>query len=269
MSLVSVYPEMKQVQMKHQGHTIYEIPACEPDKIKVAEPIYTNPINDAQREVIGVSVTPCSPGEGYSILHIYDTVQMVKDHLTEQIEPKPIPVDIVAGDLASTFGPGFVAIDGDDPSAENLAAARAELREKFLLEVQQADDWHTRGEGVKIRHRHRLAARSLGDEGRPWVREIQQRIEKPCVACGRDILAKAIVCEHCGTNLVKFYSDMKIEPNETEDPAVYAFFMNRKVAAAKKPPFQPKSERMAEMKAMVAESAAQRAQKLEEAMTNG
>lgn len=240
MSILSVYPEERRVEMKHQGHTIYTIPGCDPNKIKIVDPLFSNPINDEQKEMGSVTEIPCSPGDGFVLLHIYDTVQFVKNHLTEQVEPRPIPVDVVGNDIEKVFGAGYLTIDGDQPTPEQLEAVRTSLNDKFLLAVQEANDHHQRGESAKIRHRHRVAAKWTGDESLPWVRAPKQRVQKDCIACGHAIFAQAVVCEHCGTNLVKFYSDMKIKPNETEDPAVYRLYMARKNVARKPDPSKPK-----------------------------
>jgi hypothetical protein len=256
-----VFPETKQVELKHQGHTIYEVPACEQNKVKVAEPLYMNPTSEGQRDMRGVEISDCAPGEGYTILRIYDTAQNVLNPVTESYEDKPIPVGFVGDDLTKIFGTGFAMIAGDTPTPEELAALRKELATKFLRDVQQANDWHSKGEGMKIRRRHRVAAKGIGDEGLPWVRGIQQRVMKDCVACGKGILTKAIVCEHCGTNLVRFYADMKFEPNEAEDPVVYNFFMNRKRAAQAKPKPPSKAEMMAKVNEGLDAMEAERAEK--------
>ena len=134
-TLLSVFPEMKQVELKHQGHTIYEVPACETNKVKIAEPLHMNPTDKGQRDMQGVDVKDCPPGEGYTVLRIYDTAQSVMNPVTESYEEKPIPVGFVGTDLERIFGTGFAMIDGDTPTPDELAGLRKALSAKVQLTI--------------------------------------------------------------------------------------------------------------------------------------
>ena len=72
---------------------------------------------------------------------------------------------------------------------------------EFYAKGQATHDWqHLQNLGVGSIYR--IAAKSIGASV-PWARDVEIR-GKQCIACRKDILLDAAVCEHCGTELIQF-----------------------------------------------------------------
>jgi hypothetical protein len=237
-TILSVCPLARHKEEKHHGVTLYSIPECESDKIIVREPmVQGKPLTDDV-------VTDVKKGEGYILLRVYDTMQLVRDFMSDEDRnvPMPIPAEIAAQSLvdiwtsgalgqASGYGPGIMLIIGETPTAEELEYVRDRQYNYDLALISDADQRWAQGDLRNITDSHRRAARSRGVE-REWVKQIKRnQTLKDCGACGREILQSAIVCQHCHMNLVKFYEEMGIEPDAMKDPAVANLIAQRKGAA--------------------------------------
>ncbi len=206
-SIVSIYPSNCYKRVRHNGITIYQLPAA--------------------------------PRGSYSLLRVYDTQEWLsrpdpangKPHWM----PMPIPAQIVAEDLVATwandtlgkrsgFSPGIGIIAGDEPTTQELAGLRAGQSSLFDWYIKDAHGKHNRGLTTEITDVHRLAAREMLDKGAerlPWFPITIFAAVKECVACGQQIDAKSKVCDKCQTNLVDWYKKYNLSTDD--DPVIAAF----------------------------------------------
>ncbi len=209
-SIVSIYPGNLYKRVRHNGITIYQLPAA--------------------------------PRGSYSLLRVYDTQEWCsrpdptdgKQHWM----PMPISAKVVADDLVCTwandtlgkrsgFAPGIALIEGSEPTDDELAALRASQSALFDWYIKDAHGKHTRGQTTEITDIHRLAAREMLDKGAErlaWFPTTIFAAVKECIACGQQIDAKSKVCDKCNTNLIDWYKKYNLS---TDDDPVIAAFMTR------------------------------------------
>lgn len=206
-TICSIWPQPRFGRRKHNGITYYHLPAA--------------------------------PRGSYATLTVYDTQQWInmpnERSYQGSIEPRPLQARVVANCLVSEWGgdtigarsgfkPGIFIIAGDVPTAEELAVARASQSNLFNWLITDGNGKHMSGEGVNISDMHRMAAKHQLDRGAdrlPWFHVYDFAEVKDCVACGRQIIAKAIRCEHCTTMLPDFYESYGLDV--AADPAVADF----------------------------------------------
>lgn len=234
-TILSVYPLARQEEQKHNGFTLYSLPAAEKSLIVIRQPfVYGHPVMDDV-------VTEVPTGEGYSLLHVYDTHQYVRDLYSDEERTIPLGIgaDVVAQALVDIwgrsgwgakagFGPGVCVIENDTPTTAELERERSRTHAYLLWLISDADDRWTLGEAKNITDEHRRAAKWVGVD-REWCKIIKaNQTVKQCPACARDILGEALVCQHCHVNLVKFYEEMEIDPDPNKDAVVYNAVMRRR-----------------------------------------
>lgn len=217
-TICSIWPAAQRAQRKHNGLTDYTLAAA--------------------------------PRGSYATLTVYDTQQWInipnERSYRGNIEPRPIPAQIVAEDLVATWGkdtvgaksgfkPGIGIIAGEVPTVEELASLRAGQSNLFNWLIKDAMDKHNGGEGINISDMHRMAAKEMLDKGANslvWFPVVDFSAVKDCIACARQIQATAIRCEHCTTMLPEFYDKYGLDLNA--DPAVKAFMDRIKAGALAK-----------------------------------
>lgn len=95
--------------------------------------------------------------------------------------------------------------------------------------VERADEWFDNGKREKIGKEHRKALKMLGlDETQHlWVRsKVNQYNQAPC--CAERVLTEATVCRHCHTNLINWFIEEDIVPEQSKWPKVFAAIERRK-----------------------------------------
>lgn len=206
-TICSIWPQALQTKRIHNGVTIYKIPAA--------------------------------PRGSYVTYTVYDTQQWInrprEDRYQGDVEPHPIPARTVAECLVATWGgstlgaksgnkPGIDIIEGDEPTAKELATLRDGQSAMFHFLITEAMGMHIDGKGVLISDMHRMAAKEMLDKGAerlPWFPVHDFAAVKNCVACGKQINQNALRCEHCTTMLPQFYIEFGLTPEN--DPAVSDF----------------------------------------------
>jgi hypothetical protein len=201
-------------------------------------------------------VLPVAPPGGYAKTWVFDHQLWLRD-LTSVTEDSPglmrlahMPVEQVANDFLAHcisgnlgakdgFHPGVVLCREEEPTATEIEEAYRDhtLYARWCLNdgkrLAFENNFHY------ITEEHRRQAVWLGADV-PW-REKEERTErKKCVACGGLILAEALRCEHCHSNLVEFCEQMEITPSE--DPVLSRILQARaekRLAAIPPPPPEP------------------------------
>ena len=129
------------------------------------------------------------------------------------------------------------------PSEEFLERLRKAQEPRAAAWVDKASDYHrTPGKSGGITEHMRDACRWLHGEAAnrfDWMHAATMEANKKCVACGREILKAALACEHCQTNIPKFYMEAGYTLEEVReiDPAagVAVTRINLKRSASIKP----------------------------------
>ena len=179
-------------------------------------------------------VLPAAPKGGFSTLTITGASDIGIDPNTDEHMLRPIPVDAIAQELvvrftldrlnaSTTVGPGIwiapepVPTDAQIQASPQLVEAIAKQEEYFRQLIYDGD--RMAADSKPVTNLHRLAAIHMGTEDRPWVKEISERRTKTCPACGEMILAAALVCKQCQTNLVEWGRANGV--TQAEDPVVW------------------------------------------------
>ncbi len=249
-SLISVFPIRKSVTLKHQGFTEYTMLAADRNKIVVSDPKWLNPVSEQQKTAAQFTEKACSAGTGYTLLKVYDTIQMVYDPVNERDKPEVIPVHLIIDDLIrmwtsgilsrGEYGPGIMSIAGDEPTVEELAAINGRQSAYFTELVNLADGHFMKGDVKNITELHRAAATWLNLPDKPWMKNVDSVIQKDCPACGEKVRMNATVCKHCTTNLLKWYDEIGMRPSVQIDPHIFGVMQMRD--EQKKPQAEPKPE---------------------------
>ena len=223
-TLVSVFPVESRLRVRHavigpnerlMGSVEYILPAAKKGEFSTLT-------------VCGASDIGIEPNTGETVLH-------------------PIPVQAIADELVIRFtvdrlgattsvGPGIwiapepVPTDAEIKASPLLEVNRRKQEEYFRHLIYEGDRMNA--DSKPVTNLHRMAAIFMGTEDRPWVKEIAERRTKICAACGETILAAALVCKQCQTNLVEWGRTNGV--SQEQDPVVW-----RKLQA--KPVPQPKS----------------------------
>lgn len=206
-TMVSIYPGVLFRRIRHNGMTDYRISAA--------------------------------PRGSYSALVVYDTQEWLNrvdpsDGKPNWI-PAPIPASVVADSLLtiwarntlgnkSGFAPGVGVIRGDTPTNEELKSLRTMQDNLFNWYILDANGKHLKGEATEINEVHRMAALEMlshGAEKLPWYPKMIFTEVKVCLACGKQIETRALVCSECKTNLIDWYIKYGLDVNT--DPAVRDF----------------------------------------------
>ncbi len=234
--LISIYPAELRRRIRHNGITDY--------------------------------VMPAAPRGSYAKLVVYDTQEWLnrvsEDTGKPDWIPAPIPATVVADSLVqlwamhtlgnkSGFAPGVMVIKGEEPTKDELAALRSSQTNLFQWYILDGNAKHQRGEHTEITDTHRLAARELLDKGAerlPWFPKIAFAEVKDCLACGRQIEARAKVCPDCSTNLVNWYLDYGMDaatyPLPQGDPVIAAFIASLPAHIRANPPVSDKTAKRKE-----------------------
>ena len=200
-TVCSTAPIPRWAERKHNGRTVYQIPAA--------------------------------PRGGYRCLVVYDTQQWGmrwSESGEHEPGPRPVPGLVVADDLVRVWARctiaakdglqlGIGVIAGDEPTEQELAHLLEQTRGTCEWLVQDGNDKTVKGEQTNITNIHRLAAEWLygtGAQRLPWYRRMDLQETKSCVACAETIDSSATKCKHCGTELAEYYKKYNIPP----DPAV-------------------------------------------------
>lgn len=219
--LVSIYPAPLHRRIRHNGLTDYHMEAA--------------------------------PRGSYSKLVVYDTQEWMNRVSESTGKPEWIPAPIPAIEVAkslvqawarntlgnkSGFAPGVGIIAGDEPTPEELGSLRSTQTNLFQWYILDGSSKHHAGQHTEITDIHRLAARELLDRGAerlPWFPKIDFAEVKDCLACGKQIEARAKVCPDCSTNLVDWYIKYSLDPDTyplpNGDPIIAAFI--RQISPAK------------------------------------
>ena len=199
-------------------------------------------------------ILEAAPRGGWTTLEVGTSGQWVKDMSTvDQDNPTPgmRAVETPAFDEASelvrhwtsnTAGRGRPGIGllpyGVNPPAPGeqaspefarfLAELNAVQTEYAQWYVKDANDKKVKGEMKNIMDStHRAMGRWLygsGAEKFEWYGKTVYMETKQCFACSREIMAAALVCEHCSTNFIDWHLKYGTEPEN--DPAVAAALAN-------------------------------------------
>ncbi len=217
MTICSIYPADLRKRVRHNGLTVYEMKAA--------------------------------PRGSYSTLRVYDTQEWCsRPDPTDghpHWMPMPIPAYVVANDLVATwagdtlgkrsgYSPGICLLAGDIPTPAELAGLRKGQDALFNWYITDAMGKYLKGLGTEITDIHRLAAKEMLDKGAerlPWYPTMDFADVKMCVACDKQISAKALRCQHCQTVLPDWYEKYGLLVDE--DPAVSAFIAKTKKKAQK------------------------------------
>lgn len=206
-TMVSIYPGVLYRRIRHNGMTDYRIPA--------------------------------SPRGSYSALVVYDTQEWINRPDPSDGKPSwlpaPIPAGVVADSLLriwarntlgnkSGYAPGVMIVKGDEPEPHELKSLRTMQDNLFNWYILDANGKHIRGESTEINEIHRMAASEMlakGAEKLPWFPQMTFTEVKDCLACGKQIETRALVCSECKTNLIDWYVKYGLDVNA--DPAVRDF----------------------------------------------
>jgi hypothetical protein len=205
-------------------------------------------------------VMPAAPKGGYSKLHVWDHQIWLRDLSTVdpdnnnpgQMKRALMPATTVATDFANhcilgNLGakdgahPGVVLCAGLEPTAEEIQRA---FHEHTIYARWCANDGtmlFNQGQHHNITDEHRRQAEWLGVNV-PWKTVLERQDTKKCIACGGQIFAEALRCNHCQVNLVEFCESMDMVPES--DPLLASVLASRKakrtpIATAVAEPKQP------------------------------
>lgn len=195
-------------------------------------------------------VLPAAPKGKFTTLAVSGASDIGINLMVEpaQLVVNPVPADAIATELVrqftssclkatTTIGPGiFVAREAEPTDQQILdspeyAAALKRQEAYFRALIQDADALTLKGQPVT--DIHRVAAKWMGVENRPWFKEISEQRIKTCAACGETILAVAVKCRFCQTDLVEWALENGIE--QSEDPFVWQRVQARRKAKPQKP----------------------------------
>lgn len=266
-TILSVYPDRHSIVLNHNGFKTYEHPVAPTDEILVRTFIPKagmwcpkHPADklsriDYERHMCGrcksdlVEIPQwedehreCEKGQGYTLMHIYDTHQWTADYSTdaERYIARPVDAQEVCYSLVKQWStdmpnattdarPGVMMIVEDSPSPDELALVRRVNTAFFAMYLDEGVGLFAQGQGREVRYLHRLAAKSLGRYDLSWVKEVKSNPIKRCVGCGKDIFLEATTCEHCQQFLPDLYKKLRIEVTSDSDPAVHAYLERLKV----------------------------------------
>ena len=108
--------------------------------------------------------------------------------------------------------------------ASFLAELNAIQTEFAQYHVKDANDKKTKGDMRNITNTHREMAKWLfgdGAEKLDWYGKTTYMDTKSCIACSRQVISTALVCEHCGTNFIDWHIKYETEP-ENDQPVAAA-----------------------------------------------
>ena len=212
----------------------------------------TKEVNWGPRGGFSTYVLEAAPRGGVSTLIVEDTGQLIMNWEARELRLAPITAKQAADSLitewtvtglGNKFGrPGIWICAGSEPSAEEIALNHTLQEDYFRGLVQNGNDLHAQGKSTDISDIHRRAAQwllSTGAQALPWYPKTSFLQLKNCVACGEEILANALMCKVCQTNLMEFY--LKYGLDITKDPAVAnaiaaSNLVNKNKAAEPMPP---------------------------------
>jgi hypothetical protein len=190
---------------------------------------------------------PAAPKGKFSTLVVTGASDIGKDWMTDPPQPiaRPVIADDIAAELVRMFvgsayrantttGPGIWVAPQPVPTEQEILDsqeykdARTRQEAYFRYLIQDGDVLHDKGQPVT--KTHRVAAAWMGTEDRPWAKEVTEKRNKTCPACSEYILATAVKCRHCQTDLIEFATTYGI------DKAADPFVWQRVQARTAKPP---------------------------------
>jgi len=243
-TIVSVWPEEKRSRVRLA--TLKEYPQAKDPRRRVRLTGFT------------LYVLPAAPKGRFSVLTVTGATDIGTDYSSDEPEALPRPVEsrIIAEELVRGWtlsmlkasvelGPGIWVAATPDPADDEILASQHFLdqsrrQERYFSNLIDDGDQQT-ARGHSVTPLHRLAARYMGTEDCPWVKEITVRRTKLCAACANTIMATALVCEHCHVNLVEFGITNPGEIMQEVDPFVWQRMQTRiaQTVAASTPPPMP------------------------------
>lgn len=159
-----------------------------------------------QRSYGAFPVHACAAGEPYGVTRVSSRTALMdlgdKRTLDVRITAREVAQDLCReinsdGGDDSFFGT-FVA-EGDEPTGEELAAARERLSAFYRRVVMAADrEWERSHSYLFINDVERRAARHLGVD-KEWHYQPRETVE--CPGCGEKIKPNVAVCKTCGAIL--------------------------------------------------------------------
>ncbi len=190
-------------------------------------------------------ILPGAPKKGYSTLKVYDARvwvlnrNSVSDDHPGDIEPMPMPAEVIAPDLirAWTQGaigarggviPGIVLCAGDEPTKDEIAKANAMHEAYCRSAIKDGNDLFNQGNQRNITEEHRRCAEWM-EVAVPWRVEMTRADMKACPSCAEQIASPALKCKYCNEFLPEFY--VKYDLNTQNDPVVHRHLLARSVKA--------------------------------------
>lgn len=147
----------------------------------------------------GYRIPAPAAGETSATLEVTDRVDIIDMGDNRRLEV-PIHARKIAEDLASDLGDfGVFVANGDEPSDEEIANAKARLIEVAKRLVFEGDQEWARSHNYRLlSDLHRRAVKRLGLE-REWAYEPAAMAE--CPVCGERIKPGVALCKSCGAIL--------------------------------------------------------------------
>lgn len=145
-------------------------------------------------------IPACPPGERCSTLTVEDVTDRSGDLGDERKMEVFVPAEKIAEDItADLVHHGVFVCEGEEPTDEEIQAARGRLHEFYRRQVSEADqDWSRHHNHNFISDVQRRAARNLRLE-REWLFDPEHFIE--CEGCGEKLRPGVAVCKSCGAVL--------------------------------------------------------------------
>lgn len=190
----------------------------------------------------------------YHILEVQDTYTRIRTGFQEDTDtgvhlaPAPIPAIVLANSLVTEWNMSLANVgtlgliilpkhvqEGSGEFMEIIRTLTGQVREVAEWAIRQANDMFGKNKSEFITNGfHRaLAVWLMGEEGAraiPWYNAQAINELKACIACSRSINATAKVCEHCGTDLVKYFIEYNLD--DSADPIVAAMSKRVKIPVA-------------------------------------
>jgi predicted nucleic acid-binding Zn-ribbon protein len=187
------------------------------------------------------------PRDGYQILTVADTYQLIRSGFDELSDSNPTPTlqpaPISAPDLAQSlvsewnrsispvgnFGVYMMPdglIEGTPEFEETLRILTNQVKQLAEYAISDANDKDRNGDSKNISNGfHRALAKWLyGDQAIALTWYNAQNIDKmkKCLKCGESIKYEAKGCKSCGVDLIEYYTKYQDGLSPSDDPVVSA-----------------------------------------------
>lgn len=225
-------------------------PSLSPTMVSTAQIVSICPFPLTKQMPLGGSLftftMAAQPRNGYEILTVADTYQLIRggfeelsdSNPTPSLMPAPIRAGVLAQSLVAEWSRTLSPVGSTGVRVMPNGMVEGSLEFKAMLvdmsnEVRSLAEWAIRDAGDKYGNNegryisddfHRkLATWLMGEDGAraiPWYNAQAINELKPCIACGDSINATAKVCKSCGTDLIKYF--LEYELDASADPIVAA-----------------------------------------------